>query len=34
MHKVKNEYFIRALLILIIALIYNTCIAFAINDLT
>ncbi len=34
MRKIKNEYIIRALLILIIALIYNTLIAFTINDLT
>jgi uncharacterized membrane protein len=34
MRKIKNEYFIRALLILIIALIYNTFIAFPRNDLT
>jgi len=34
MRKVKNEYLIRALLLLIVALIYNTSIAFTIKDLT
>jgi len=32
MRKVKNIYFIRAMLLLIVALLYNTAIAFGIND--
>ncbi|MFX1591817.1 MAG: heparan-alpha-glucosaminide N-acetyltransferase domain-containing protein [Promethearchaeota archaeon] len=31
---IRNEYFFRALLVLIVALIYNTCVAIAINNLT
>ncbi len=34
MRRVKNIYLIRALLLLIVALLYNTAIAFGINDLT
>jgi len=34
MKTARNEYFIRALLILLIALIYNTCVAIGTNDLT